>query len=68
MQTDWLKASATYTMTGAGHENGVRHTFANVAQAATAEQIMEFGNILESLTSDTIIDVTVSQTNHILAK
>lgn len=67
MQKDWMKASATYTMTGVGHEDGLRRVFSNLGKDVTAQQIVDFGNILEELTNDQFTDATISETNHILA-
>lgn len=61
----WMKSNVTYTFVGEGHEKGVKHSFAHIAQSVSADQIVDFAGVLKELTGDRVIDATIATTDHV---
>ncbi|ANZ57423.1 hypothetical protein BGL34_05765 [Fructilactobacillus lindneri] len=60
MKKTWIKANATYTMVGAGHEKGLRRNFTNVVEDVSDEQLTKFGAVLADLSGDSFEKVVVN--------
>lgn len=63
MEKSWSKASVSLTMVGEGHETGIKRTFNNIKQDVSAEQVIGFGKVLESLTQDQLLEGHVTDSH-----
>lgn len=63
MKKSWIKATASYTMIGEGHEKGVRQNYQNLAANVSEEKLIKFGEVLADLSGDTFQKVMINDTN-----
>ncbi|GEL15199.1 hypothetical protein [Pediococcus cellicola] len=66
MEKSWLKTAVSITMTGEGHEKGLKRSFANMPEVVSDDQIKGLGNVLEAVSNDTFDFATVTTTEKII--
>ena len=47
MEKNWLKTAVAVTMSGEGHEEGLKRSFGNMPETVTDDQIKGLGSVLE---------------------
>ena len=62
MKRNWMKTSATYTLAKDGHADA-KHTFNNLVQNVSEDQIKQFGVILAELSGAKFKKATLSSTD-----
>lgn len=66
MKKNWLKTAIAVTMSGEGHEEGLKRSFANMPETVTDDQIKGLGSVLEAVSNDKFDFATVTTTEKIV--
>ncbi|WPP09368.1 hypothetical protein SIN07_00410 [Pediococcus inopinatus] len=66
MGKNWLKTAVTVTMSGEGHEEGLKRSFGNMPETVTDDQIKGLGSVLEAVSKDKFDFATVTATEKIV--
>ncbi|WP_412989236.1 hypothetical protein ACLJJ6_09620 [Pediococcus siamensis] len=66
MEKNWLKTAVAITMSGEGHEDGLKRSFANMPAVVSDAQIQGLGEVLEAVSNDKFDFATVTTTEKIV--
>lgn len=61
----WIKTGISITTEGPDHEKDVRRSFSNIAQDVSADQVGELVDVIETISTDTVLDAKVTTTEKI---